>query len=106
MSSQARPGTSGGIIGNMGSKKTSPTQSKSNIRPQTSSKQDPQVAQNSTTASTNNRSGQTKSLGEESVQRLLKKAKAKSSSRPTSGNKKRPVANSAQGIYDQGDQQS
>ncbi len=47
----------------------------------------PNSQSNSTTASTTNKTGQTKSLGEESVRRILKKNKAKAQSRPSSGNK-------------------
>lgn len=111
----SRPGT-GSLMGHISSKtaKHSPN-SKLVPRPKTSNKQDPNLhpynssaTTASTTAGTGNHrtsgsmSGQpTKSLGEESAKRILKKAavggagqKPKSSSRPSSGNKKRPQGGS------------
>lgn len=89
-----RPGT-GNLIGQTTSKttKNSPNNSKIMNRPKTSNKAEPNNYQSSsaTTASTNNRTAQTKSLGEESAKKMLKKAKPKSSSRPSSGTKKRPT---------------
>ena len=90
--SQQRPGTSGGLHAR--TQKSSPNTSKGAIRPKTTAKAEPysQTTQ-ATTASTSNHNrgtpAQTKSLGEDSIQRILKKGGMVKKQRPQSGNKKR-----------------
>ena len=92
---QQRPGTSGGILTQPRTQKSSPNTSKGAIRPKTTAKVEPysQTTSATTASTTNNNRGtpaQTKSLGEESIQRILKKGGVKKpQSRPSSGNKKK-----------------
>lgn len=83
-------------------------------RPKTSSKMDKlqnSNTQGTSTASTSKRTtikeGQTKSFGEDSIKRLIKKSKSKPSSRPQSGNKKKgqPTSQSNYGSNESQSQQ-